>query len=194
MLAKVLRPGLIGMLRACLGACASTAPPQVEPRSENERIGALAEAIAGLDDRIDPAEARDAARLAYRHSRQLARDYGITDSALIHNLKVNLGLRSRGLCVHWTRDLLDKLEQENFRSLDLHWAIANYERAFRIEHSSVVVSAVGASFDQGVVLDPWRHGGELFWVPTLEDTDYRWKSWDETMALKREVEGQNLDR
>jgi hypothetical protein len=26
----------------------------------------------------------------------------------------------------------------------------------------------------GVVLDPWRYGGVLFWSPLVEDTKYEW--------------------
>ena len=112
----------------------------------------------------------------------------------MHKIKVNLGLRSRGLCVHWTRDLLTRLQQEKFHSLDLHWGIANYDKVFRIEHSTVVVSAKGAGLHDGIVLDPWRYGGELFWSPTPDDTEYQWKPFAEIMALKKEIETDDGER
>jgi hypothetical protein len=105
----------------------------------------------------------------------------------MHNLLVNLGLKPRGLCVDWTTDLLTRLKQERFYSLDLHWAIANYETTFSLEHSTVVVSAGGDSINQGLVLDPWRYSGELFWAPTLEDSGYVWKPQAEIHALKQEL-------
>ncbi len=178
-----------------VGACATKAPPtEPPPFVESERVAALAQAISALGDEVDPREARRAASLAFSYSRQLAQEYEVTDSALVHNLKVNLGLRSRGLCVHWTRDLLVRLQQEKFRSLDLHWGIANYERAFRIEHSTVIISASGADLRDGIVLDPWRYGGELFWSPTPEDPEYLWKPWAEIMALKKEIEAADGER
>ncbi len=172
-----------------LGACAGKAPPAGSPPLlESERVAELARAINTRGDAVEPREARRAASLAFSYGRQLARDYGVTGSALMHNIKVNLGLRSRGLCVHYTRDLLTRLQQEKFHSLDLHWGIANYDRIFRIEHSTVIISARGATLRDGIVLDPWRHGGDLFWSPTLEDSEYQWQPWAEIMALKKEFE------
>ncbi len=184
---------LTGLL-LLLNGCASQGP-QLEPQPAvaEQRIGELHRAILALGDDIDAGEARQAARVAIEYSLQLAREYEITDSAILHNIKVNLGLKPRGLCVDWTRDLLARLKHEKFRSLDLHWAVANYERAFRLEHSTVIVSARGESLEQGLVLDPWRYSGELYWSPTLLDKDYSWKPQGEILALKkqREVDASN---
>jgi hypothetical protein len=115
-----------------LNGCASQGPRlEPHPALAEQRIGELNRAILALGDDIDASEARRAARIAIEYSLQLAREYEITDSAIVHNIKVNLGLKPRGLCVDWTRDLLTRLKQERFHSLDLHWAVANYERAFR---------------------------------------------------------------
>lgn len=186
---------VVPALALLLGACASKAPPtEPSPFVKGERVAELAQAINALGDEIDPREARRAASLAFSYSRHLARKYEVTDSALMHNIKVNLGLRSRGLCVHWTRDLLTRLQREKFDSLDLHWGIANYDKVFRIEHSTVVVSAKGTGLQDGIVLDPWRYGGELYWSPTLDDTEYQWQPWDEIMALKKETEADDDER
>ena len=95
------------------------------------------------------------------YSRALREAYGVTDSPLVHNTKVNLGLRPRGLCWHWADDLEARLGQERFGSLILHRAIANADNSFRIDHSTVIISAVGQGMNEGVVLDPWRNGGAL---------------------------------
>lgn len=177
-----------------LNGCASQGPRlEPHPALAEQRIGELNRAILALGGDIDASEARRAARIAIEYSLQLAREYEVTDSAIVHNIKVNLGLKPRGLCVDWTRDLLTRLKQEKFHSLDLHWAVANYERAFRLEHSTVVVSARGESLEQGLVLDPWRYSGELYWSPTLLDKDYSWKPQGEILALKkqREVDANN---
>lgn len=178
-----------------LSACATT-PPALEPNSANEaqRIAELNRDIIALDEHIDPLEARLAATIAIRYSRELAQQYQISGSALSHNMKVNLGLRDRGLCIHWTEDLLARLQQERFQSLDLHWAIANYESAFRLEHSTVIISAHNASLYQGLVLDPWRNSGDIYWSPTLEDERYPWRPKAEIMALKRSVRAATQER
>jgi len=166
-----------------LQGCAAT--PRQQPVADGQsRVDELQLAILALGSEVEPAEARRAARVAIEYSRQLAEDYEVTGSPLFHNLMVNLGIKSRGLCKHWTRDLLVRLQQERLRSLDLHWAIANYESTFRIEHSTVVISAHGAAMQQGLVLDGWRHSGDLYWAPVRDDPDYAWRPHQEIFALK----------
>ncbi len=182
------------LLLPVLNGCASTGPRiDLPPHIANQRIGELQLAILGLGDDIDASESRRAATIAIEYPQRLARQYEITDSAIVHNLKVNLGLKPRGLCIDWTSDLLARLKQEGFHSLDLHWAIANYETAFRLEHSTVVVSARGDSMQQGLILDPWRNSGDLYWAPALQDPGYFWKPRAEIHALKRKhrAEGKN---
>ena len=178
-----------------LPACASTPSiSNTNEASDQQRIAELNRDIIALDDSIDPREARLAATIAVRYSKELARQYRISGSAIAHNLKVNLGLRERGLCIHWTEDLLARLEQEGFVSLDLHWAIANYETAFRLEHSSVVISALDGSIYQGLILDPWRYSGQLYWSPTREDDGYPWRPHAEIMTMKRSHKAAAKDR
>lgn len=177
----------LALLLPLLSACAGSAPP-VEQSVDitSQRVSKLQLAILDLGDEVDIEESRRAARLAIEYPRQLAREYEITDSAIVHNIKVNLGLKPRGLCVDWTSDLLARLKRERFSSLDLHWAIANYESAFRLEHSTVIISARGEPMQQGLILDPWRNSGDLFWAPTLQDHGYPWKPRAEVHALKRQ--------
>ena len=183
------------MLVMSLSGCATPANTIDLPAdAKNQRISDLGNAIRALDNDIDPDEAQRAARIAIEYSRQLAVEYDIIGSPLFHNMLVNLGARSKGLCTDWTADLRTRLRQEKFRSLDLHWAIANYRTTFTIEHSTVVISSPGASLYQGLVLDPWRNSGDLFWAPTLEDNRYTWEPRTEIMALKRSLEADTDNR
>ena len=175
--------------------CASSRPQaDLPPMVEQQRIGELNLAIRSLSDDIDPHEASLAARIALEYTRQLAQEYEISSSPLTHNMLVNIGAKPRGLCVDWTSDLLARLQQERFHSLQLHWGIANYENAFRIEHSTVIISARGDTLNQGLVLDPWRQGGRLFWTPTLQDPAYRWHPQAEIHALKRQRQAVSTNR
>ena len=183
-----LRVCILTLAFILLQGCASSGPQlDLPPSAEKQRIRDLNHAILNLGDDIDASEAQRAASISIRYSHELARQYEITTSPIMHNLLVNLGLKSRGLCVDWTADLLTRLKQERFYSLDLHWAIANYETTFSLEHSTVVISARGNSIRQGLVLDPWRNSGALFWAPTLEDSGYAWKPQAEIHAMKREL-------
>lgn len=191
-LKRLLLPAIIVLLQAC----ASPQPVAVEspPFVEQQRITELQRAILSLDDSIDSSEARHAATIAIQYPQQLAREYEITDPPLVHNMKVNLGVKPRGLCIDWTEDLMTRLRKEHFHSLDLHWGIANYENAFRLEHSSVIISARGQDLQQGLVLDPWRQSGRLFWAKTTEDPVYQWYPQGDIHALKRERKAAREDR
>ncbi|WP_372835887.1 hypothetical protein [Puniceibacterium confluentis] len=179
----------LACLTALLVTSACSVTPPVPDQPDAEKIAELSRAIAALRPGVDPREARRAARLAVEYPRQLAVAYEIEDSPLTHNSKVNAGLKPRGLCWHWSRDLGARLEQERFRTLDVRYAIANYKVAFRIEHSSVILTARGDPLEMGLVLDPWRYGGALYWGPVPEDTAYPWRPRDEVQAERRADEG-----
>ena len=68
--------------------------------------------------------------------------------------------------------LLEALPLENY---PLHWAPASRGELFR-EHNSVVVTARGGALETGIVLDPWRESGELYWSLVSEDR-YPWEPY-----------------
>ena len=185
---------LLPWLLCLMAGCATTPVADLPPIVEQDRITELQLAIMALGDDVDRNEARLAASIAIEYPLELAQQYEITDPPLVHNTLVNLGVKPRGLCTDWTVDLLTRLRQERFRSLELHWGIANYENLFRPEHSTVIISARGDSMQQGLVLDPWRYGGRLFWAKTLEDPGYLWYPHAEKFALERERKTLALNR
>ncbi len=176
------------MICAAIGLVLLTAcgvpPNSSEPVAQNEIIE-LTRGIQALGPNVDPAEAARAAQIAFTYSRQLAVDYQITDPPLIHNMKVNSGLRPRGLCWHWAEDLEARLRQENFQTLDLHRAIANADRPLFIEHSTAILSPKGATIAQGMIVDPWRYGGKLYWGQTTQDPRYTWYARETVFEWKR---------
>jgi len=102
----------------------------------------------------------------------LARKYHIQPPALWHNFLVNTGLRDRGLCCHWTQDLLREIDALQLQQFEAVWAVSRHG-SWR-EHSSVVITATGQNFKNGLVLDAWRNAGRLYWSPVAED-DYAWQ-------------------
>lgn len=163
-----------------LGACA-TRPAGPPPAGTQAEVAALAEGIRAMSPAVDPQEADRAARIAFSYTHALAIAYQITDSPLVHNAKVNNGSRARGLCWHWAEDIERRLKEENFQTLDLHRAIANSDSRILIDHSTAVISAKGAPQSEGIVLDPWRKGGVLFWSPMQSDTRYTWKPREQVL-------------
>ncbi|MGV6805222.1 MAG: hypothetical protein ACWA49_13560 [Ruegeria sp.] len=170
---------LAAMAMLMLAGCAS-APP-----ARSDDVARLATEIQSLGPEVDPEEAQRAARIAYSYTAQLAKEYQITDPPLIHNAKVNKGLRPRGLCWHWAQDMERRLKQEDFRTLSLHRAIANADNPFRIDHSTAIIGRRGDSMYEGVILDPWRYGGVLFWSPLTEDTRYEWVPREVVLEQRR---------
>ncbi|MGI9395180.1 MAG: hypothetical protein ACR2OY_11085 [Boseongicola sp.] len=160
---------LAGMLLAACGQ-----PPESRPIASVDEIHALEKAIVELGPDVDLGEAARAAKIAYEYTRELAIAYEITDPPLIHNTKVNMGLRPRGLCWHWAEDVEKRLLAEKFETLDILRAIANADRQFRIDHSTALVAAKGDTIHDAIVIDPWRFGGTLFWSETNADTRYKW--------------------
>ncbi|MBM2577892.1 hypothetical protein JQC91_16410 [Jannaschia sp. Os4] len=169
------RTALLSLAALPMAACVNSARGGPPPRGTARDVATLSLALAALGPGVDPAEARRVADLAIAETHRLALAYGIEDAALVHNAKVNTGRKPRGLCWHWAEDLETALERLDLRSMTLHRGIANYDRAFRIEHSSVIVSARGAAMMEGLVLDPWRKGGVLTWIPAAEDRQYPWE-------------------
>lgn len=152
-----------------LGGCAT-----VQPTAGLSDIDALALAIEALGPNVDPVEAQQAATITYTYSQQLKRDWNVTDPAIVHNAKVINGFREKGLCNDWAQAMTRRLQQENFRTLDVHWATSP-PTAFRIIHHSAAISAKGDAMLDGIILDPWRNSGALYWDLVREDTRYNWR-------------------
>lgn len=159
---------LVTLLTLALGACAKA------PTVARNDVEGLTQEIKALGPEVDPDEARRAAEIAYSHSQYLKQEYRVTDAPIIHNAKVHNGFRERGLCNDWAEDMLKRLRQENFRTLQLHWATSP-PTTLRIIHHSALISKRGDTIKDGIILDPWRHSGELHWAPVQEDTRYNWR-------------------
>ena len=170
---------LFGAPALLAGCAARFGPPSVAPPG---RVEALTRALIAMSPVVDPQEAASAAALAYSETHRLAIAYEIVDPPLLHNIKVNAGQKPRGLCWHWAEDMEARLNAEGYRTLALHRAIANADSDLLIDHSTAIIAPVGAAWDEGMVLDPWRYGGELFWARVREDTRY---DWDEREAVMR---------
>ena len=140
---------------------------------------ALEKELAALAAGVNPGEARWVACRACESSQQLARQYGVIRPALFHNFLVNMGLKQRGLCYQWAEDLLAQLQTLALVTLQLHWGIAR-AGTYR-EHNCIVVTARGQPFDQGIVLDAWRHSGRVVWAHVSTD-HYPWKEGELTLA------------
>lgn len=139
-----------------------------------QRIDQLATALIALDPMtVDPQEATDVAHDAFVYPMHLANDWDLAWPPVWHNTLRNVKQRKAGLCVDWTRAMRAWMRQKNLQTFDLYWGIANKGNAWR-EHSTLVVTAKGQPFETGIVLDPWRNSGKLFWSKVTDDKYYQW--------------------
>jgi hypothetical protein len=162
------------MLAAISYGCAGTHSHISRGELETgHRVASLQQELAGLSSGTEPEEARLLAQTAIAYSRALAERYRVVPPALFHNLLIQMGIRERGLCYHWTEDLMRHLQSLALKSYRLHWGVAFKGSDLR-EHNSVVITARDHSFADGLVLDPWRNSGNLHWVAVRKDS-YPWQ-------------------
>jgi hypothetical protein len=139
------------------------------PRSDVAKAEALANQLAALSARVDRNEARLLAECAYATADRLRRQYRMFGTPIFNNFLVYHGFRKRGYCYQWTADLLVALDALKLKTLELHWG-ESYAGTWR-ENNCLVITAKGQPFDNGMIVDAWRHFGELRWnlVPSDED-------------------------
>jgi len=172
---------IVGLLNACASGHQNGRPATASDTSETSRkapadpakIASLQNDLAALNDQADIAEAGQVAQTAIQYSSYLAARYELVRPAVLHNVLVRIGLKDRGLCHHWTTDLMEQLELLELKSYQLYWGVAHRGSELR-EHNSVVIAASGQRFEAGIVLDPWRNSGELHWSPVKDDR-YPWQ-------------------
>ncbi len=151
----------------------TTSDVQVDAQIYREKVRQLEHELVALSETIDKSEAMIVAETAVRESAVLAEEYQLVRPAAAHNLLVVLGLKDRGLCYQWTEDLMKRLEALELKSFQLHWAVA-YPGSNLREHNCVVISVNGQPFSKGILFDPWRHSGNLYWTAVVKDT-YPWE-------------------
>jgi hypothetical protein len=68
---------------------------------------------------------------------------------------------------------MKRLQALGLKTYQLHWGVA-YRGSDLREHNSVVITALKQLFEQGLVLDPWRNTGDLYWAAVSRDS-YPWQ-------------------
>jgi hypothetical protein len=130
----------------------------------------LGKALAALAPDVDPGEAELLSVTAHTTSRSLAREYRIVLNPEFQNFLINIGLRQRGYCAHFARDIGTRLKTLQLKTLVLHWGAAFAGTSG--EDNCLVVTARNQPFQDGIILDGWRRAGRLFWCSVREDHEY----------------------
>lgn len=147
---------------------------KLAPRQQRS-IQGLTATLMTLGTNIDAAEAKEVAYDAVVYPMILANRWRLMSSPWYHNGLVNTGKRPRGLCYQWAEDMTTLMKKKNLRSFDLHRGVVF--RHQKDEHNTMIISAKGASLKQGIILDPWRSSGVLFWSRVTEDKAHQAHPW-----------------
>lgn len=142
-----------------------------DPKIE-KKILLLNEALESLSSAVNKDEAKVFSRTAVLYSSYLAEEYELVSPPNMHNFLITIGLRERGLCYHWTNDIIEYLKKQEFKSFDLYRAV--FQQGKLNEHNSIVVTAKDQPFSDGIVLDAWRDSSDLYFEKLSEDKDYDW--------------------
>ena len=127
-----------------------------------------------LSPSVDIKESKLLSKGVIQHSVKLSDSYNITTSSLYHNFLVNIGIKKRGLCWHFAYDMLSYVKKQNFKSFKYFIGGANIG-SYWSEHNTLIVTCAKCSFDEGIVLDPWRDPRNLYFSKINSDKKYKWK-------------------
>ena len=151
-----------------LSGCAS----KVLSTSET-RIVLLSSLLYTLDTSIPKEEALALSRDIFQKTQALSREFKMTSPPQYHNFLVNIGLRKKGLCYHWSDALYSYFTHKSYPSFEFHLMGANIGK-YWTEHNVMVVVVKGMAVEEGIVIDPWRESGRLYFSKVKEDTCYVW--------------------
>ncbi len=139
---------------------------------QQQRTQQLSQALQQLAPDSTPQAAHTLAKIAVETASRLRTDYDVALAPWLHNIEVNSGIKTRGLCFHYAKDL----------SAALQPALAPYWQMYRVqarpkqllEHNAIVLVGRGQPWQSGIVLDAWRNAGVLYFGPVLLDK-YPWQ-------------------
>jgi len=161
-----------------LAGCAVTAPSVSQ-----SKITQLSKLLQSLDKRIPQDEAMYLSMDIFYKTQKLTKEFKLTSPPLFHNSLVNMGIREKGLCYHWSDALYRYLSQNKYPHFEFHLVGANIGEYFS-EHNALVLVAKGGSIKNGILIDPWRDSGKLYFSRISDDTKYQWKHREERGCLR----------
>ena len=137
---------------------------------DERSINDLRKALVTLAPDVDPGEAELLSMVAHTTARSLKREYRIVLNPEFQNFLINIGVRQRGYCAHYARDIGAHLKELKLKTLVLHWGAAYAGTTG--EDNCLVITARHQPFQDGIILDGWRRAGRLFWCAVRKDHEY----------------------
>jgi len=149
--------------------CGGNAP--MVPQAKIEELSHL---LGSLDKGISQKEATQLSKDILYKTRQLTEEFEMISPPQFHNFLVTVGLRDKGLCYHWSDALYLYLLEKNYESFEFHLMGSNIGE-YLFEHNALIVVAKGGKIQEGIIIDPWRNSGELYFSKVGDDPKYIWQ-------------------
>jgi len=153
------------------------------PLPSKTRITQLTDLLRSLETSITVKEAKILSEDIFHETAMLTKEFKLTSPPWFHNVLVNIGVRKKGLCYHWSDTLYVYFLEKKYPSFEFHLVGANIGEYFS-EHNALVIVAKDGSIKNGILIDPWRDSGKLYFSRVVEDKKYKWKHREERGCLR----------
>ncbi len=153
-----------------LSGCASAPRPQGKTD-----VTHLTQLLLSVNNKAPKEEAKRLAEDVMEESDRLEKAFGREGNPYWHNFLVNIGVKKKGLCYHYSDGLYRHLTaQYHYPHFRFHLIGAHIGEYWR-EHNALAVSAPDKPVRDGIVIDPWRCTGAVYADKISEDRTYRWR-------------------
>jgi len=146
---------LSSSLAFLLLACSTTSP------SLSQTSNSLSILLQSLATDISQTEADALTREMYQETEKLREKFDPVSEPHVNNFLINVGLKEQGLCYQWSDALYLHFKKKHYAHFTFHLLVADKGKYFS-EHNVMVVVAKGKPVMDGVIVDPWRKPGELY--------------------------------
>jgi hypothetical protein len=150
-------------------ACTSTSSPVSQSKVEE-----LTVLLKSLDSSISFKEAKSLSNEIFRETGKLRKKFNPIPQAHFNNFLINTVVKKRGLCYDWSDALYLHFSKKEYASFEFHLLVSHKGKYF-YEHNTLAVAAKGGNVLEGIVIDPWRNSGKLYFSKVGEDKKYEWR-------------------
>ena len=153
------------------------------PTVEEDNVVKLSTLLHTLNSHITSSETMQLSHDVFAKTAKLTKEFEMTSPPQYHNFLVTIGVREKGLCYHWSDALYSYFTTQNYPSFEFHLVGANIGEYWS-EHNSLVIVTKGMPIEEGIIIDPWRKGGKLYFSKVKEDKKYIWRHRPSRGCLK----------
>lgn len=142
------------------------------PTVRETQIIHLSKLLHTLAKDVKEREAMALSKDIFFKTQALTKEFSLISPPFLHNFLVNIGLRKKGLCYHWSDALYVHLNGR-YPSFEFHFMGANIGE-YWFEHNVLVIVAKDGNVEEGIIIDPWRGSGNLYFSKARDDEKYIW--------------------